>query len=236
LIILIVYNLYKTIRIDKTKISLFEDSSHELRTPLNAILNYTLFTKEDLEVKEPNLASDLGIVYKSGIDLLYYIDALQSIYKNNRIQQEVNLENLVKEISIKVETNYSNTNNKFSLNIQNSIPLLKKDSFKIEWIVYQFLTNSFKNTNSGQISLNLSKDKNSIHIQVKDNGRGIEEMILNKLNLLFSQNLESLLKKPKGEKLGLYLSALFAKTLNGKIEILSNEKEGSIFTFIFPIE
>ena len=235
-IILITFNLYTYKQELKTKVSLFEDSTHELRSPLNAILNYTLFTKDELANKEPNLASDLGIVYNSGIDLLNYIDALQSIYKKNTYLQEINLETLVKDISNKVKTNYSSFMNDFNIIFENPLPLIKKDPFKIEWIIYQFLTNAFKNTYSGQITMTLFTDKNFVYIKVKDTGSGMEEFILNKLNSLFFQSKESLLKKNKGEKLGLHLSALFAKILNGKIEIQSNEKQGSIFTFIFPIE
>ena len=82
----------------------------------------------------------------------------------------------------------------------------------------------------GYLKLNVFKNKNFIHIEVKDTGEGMDESIRNNIFDPFFTT-----KEPgKGTGLGLSVSQRIVQIFNGNISVESEPGKGTIFRIIFP--
>ncbi len=101
--------------------------------------------------------------------------------------------------------------------------------------LHQLFTNIIVNAEqaierAGEISLSLFEDEQWIKVAIKDSGTGMSEATLGKLLDPFFTT-----KEPgEGTGLGLFISQMIIDEHQGKMEIESNEGEGSTFTISFP--
>ena len=136
-----------------------------------------------------------------------------------------------KSFNAQLETDYDD-----SIKTVNMIPQ------DIGRVILNLITNAFyavdeKKSNSESIdfkptvSVSTKKLKDTIEIIIKDNGNGIPKDILDKIFQPFFTT------KPtgKGTGLGLSMSYDIIRAHNGKLQVESNDKEGTIFTVSLPI-
>ena len=129
----------------------------------------------------------------------------------------------------------------FNLNIAKDIPdELIGDKSKIKEIINNLLTNSIKYTNEGEINLNincinnLSKNISNLIISVQDTGRGIKKENIDKLFTKFERLDVELNTTTEGTGLGLAITKSLVEMMNGKINVQSEYKKGSIFVVQIP--
>jgi signal transduction histidine kinase len=80
----------------------------------------------------------------------------------------------------------------------------------------------------------LRQTADDVHFVVSDSGRGISSEDHTKLFSAFSQVESGSTRGKEGTGLGLYLSALLAKALGGRLSLQSALGEGSHFGFHLP--
>ncbi|CAD8100991.1 unnamed protein product [Paramecium sonneborni] len=129
-------------------------------------------------------------------------------------------------------------------NLGNQIPkIVYSDRSRIKQIIINLLSNAFKFTQNGQISINISKvNSNILRIGVMDEGIGISDEDQMKLFKAFSKvnSEESKKLNQQGVGLGLVISSQIAQTI-GSIGLQlesSNKQENhySHFYFDLPLE
>lgn len=111
------------------------------------------------------------------------------------------------------------------------------DREKFTAILDEFLENAIKFTEKGQITINASKDKEMILIQVTDTGIGIP---VDKLDYIFEQYTKISRSNKhgvefKGVGAGLFLVRIMAHILKATITVTSELNKGSTFTLTMPI-
>ncbi|MFC7394633.1 response regulator [Scopulibacillus cellulosilyticus] len=229
--------------------------SHELRTPLNSLLILAQMLadnpEQNLTAKQKEYAKT---IFSSGNDLLHLINDILDLTKVQSGKMEVIPED-VKLIDIKkfVERRFKpcahRENVRFSVQLANNLPqVIKTDHQRLRQILNNLLSNAFKFTEHGEVSLQISKvqehmpkGENGINdsnlmlaFAVSDTGIGIPEEKQDIIFEAFKQADGTTSRKYGGTGLGLSISMHIAQLLGGFIDVRSIEGEGSTFTLYLP--
>ena len=230
--------------------------SHELRTPLNSllILAQQLSQNPDSNLSETEVEF-AKTIHGSGTDLLTLINDILDLAKieSGTVTLELN-EHKIDTLSRYVERTFKHMAEikkiNFSVNVLESTPnIIKTDITRLQQIVKNLLSNAFKFTSQGTVSLtiglvksgwthdhpNLSKAKSVVAFSVADTGVGIAEDKLKLIFEAFQQADGSTARKYGGTGLGLSISRELARLLTGEIHVSSKIGEGSTFTLFLPL-
>ena len=102
------------------------------------------------------------------------------------------------------------------------------DDVKLKQVLLNLISNSIKFTSKGNISLNISKENDSLRFTVNDTGKGISKEL--QKTLLNSSNVD---KVENG--VGLTIVRELTSLIGNEIRFLSEENKGSSFWFTIPI-
>ena len=108
------------------------------------------------------------------------------------------------------------------------------DRRRVAQILLNLLSNAVKFTDTGQVTLRLSRSSH-VTLAVQDTGPGIAPEHLPRLFREFEQLDVGLARHNEGTGLGLALSRRLARLLNGNIVVESQPGRGSTFTLILPL-
>ncbi|MFS7166833.1 ATP-binding protein [Serratia proteamaculans] len=117
---------------------------------------------------------------------------------------------------------------------------IHSDPLRIRQIIVNLLTNAFKYTESGTITLYSSLRRqptgNSLIIEVTDTGIGIEKEMLDQIFRPFTQLDQSHTRQYGGVGMGLAIVHGLVTLLDGNITVYSDIKKGSTFIVSIPVE
>lgn len=226
----------------KYKSEFLANMSHELRTPLNSILllSKLMADTEDLDKEYTEYAE---VIQSSGQGLLSLIDEILDLSKieSGKMELEiehVNIEELTTDLRLLFNPVAKDKTLEFEITIENDVPEnIETDKMRLAQILKNLLSNAFKFTLKGKVSLSLTTDLiyKKIIFKVKDTGIGIAPDKLNIVFQAFQQADGSTRRKFGGTGLGLSISKELAKLLRGDITLESTEEVGSMFTLTIPI-
>lgn len=230
---------------DKLKTSFLTNLSHEIRTPMNAILGFSdLLDEKDL--KEEVRSEYLGVIRKSGANLVSIIDDLIEMSKIDANQiipkySSVNLESCINELyeTLKITIPQSQKIDFYLIkNHKTENCNVLTDEIKLKQIIVNLVTNAIKFTNQGFVAFGYEIDEQNqmIKFTVKDTGLGIDA---NKHKYIFDRfkRIEGDMSiKAGGLGLGLAISKAYVEMLDGTINLESNVGEGSTFYFYIPLK
>ncbi|MDB5053730.1 MAG: protein DhkJ [Bacilli bacterium] len=230
--------------------------SHELRTPLNSLLILAKLLANNME---GNLTGDqiesAQIIYSGGLNLLTLINDILDLSKVeagklNVVPEEVKLESIVHNLKYQFNVIAQDKGLQFELQIEEGIPwTIITDGQRTEQILKNFLSNAFKFTSIGTVSLRICRPLSDVHFInknltvsntvafiVSDTGIGIVPNKQKAIFESFQQADGSTSRKYGGTGLGLTISRELAKLLGGEIHLVSQEDIGSTFTLILPLD
>jgi len=225
-------------RASKYKSEFLANMSHELRTPLNAIILLSKLLKENKTKKlEKDDVKKAEVIHRSGNDLLLLINDILDLSKIESGHMELSVSKLsTSEIRQNLFNLFGEMAKEKGLEfiVNDSIKgSINTDEQKLMQILKNLLSNAFKFTKNGSISLGIepsSKEGYAYELSVSDTGIGIPK---NKQELIFSAFKQvdgTISREYGGTGLGLSISKRFAELLDGEIEIHSEEGKGSTFT------
>ncbi|RAW11695.1 histidine kinase [Paenibacillus taichungensis] len=237
----------------KYKSEFLANMSHELRTPLNSLLILSQLLSENkdgnLSVKQQEYAQT---IYMSGADLLKMIDEILDLSKVDAGKMDINYETVrMEELTSFVQQNFGPMANKKELNLNiefdSNLPeWVYTDSHRVKQILRNLLSNAFKFTNRGSVSLigrkmkteelpgYLNTNQEYVGFTVKDTGIGIPSDKTDLIFEAFQQVDGTTSRKYGGTGLGLSISRELARLLGGAIQVESSEGVGSCFTLFLP--
>lgn len=220
--------------------------SHELRTPLNSLLILAQILSEN---KEKNLTDRqmeyASTIYTSGHNLLNLINDILDLTKVESGKMEIVLDEVpIREVVASIERSFRpvalDKGLEFTVHIADNFPQnLFTDEQRLEQILTNLLSNSFKFTAQGSVHLMIgvegSDHGHTAVFAIKDTGIGIQKEKQEVIFEAFKQADGTTSRKFGGTGLGLSISRELANLLGGSIRVESREDSGSIFTLSLPI-
>jgi len=229
--------------INQGKFRYFTNISHEFRTPLTLIagpLDHLISINEDIESSKY-----LAIIQKNTKRLLSLIDQLITFRKAE--QGFINLDlskntlgNFIYPTTEAFENYAIEKNINFFYKVSSPNEEIIIDIEKVERILFNLLSNSFKNTQpNGNISIEagivVDSNKKMIKIDVIDNGKGIPEKDLDNIFDRFYQ-LGDKDKNISGGGIGLAFCKSLINILEGELSVKSQPNVETRFSITIPFK
>ena len=230
--------------------------SHELRTPLNSLLILAQILAEN---GDGNLTVEqveyIQTIYSSGNDLLHLINDVLDLAKVESGKLDVNPKEVaLHDVQDFIERQFSplaiQKNVQFSIKMESSLAgTFYTDEQRLLQILKNLLSNAFKFTERGSVSLDIRKEIKGISGQlfkgetreqsmlafsVIDTGIGIDIDKQETIFDAFKQADGTTSRQYGGTGLGLSISREMAQLLGGYIEVSSTKGNGSTFTLYLP--
>ncbi|MBB4797451.1 CheY-like chemotaxis protein/CHASE3 domain sensor protein [Brevundimonas bullata] len=215
--------------------------SHELRTPLNSllILSKLLADNPDETLSEEQVKY-ARTIQSSGNDLLTLINDILDLSKieAGHIQarpEAVSLQRLGDDLRQMFQPVADDRGLAFEIDLGAGHDVLETDRQRLEQILKNLLSNAFKFTEKGKVTLSVSAvGSDEVAFAVSDTGIGIAPEQQKGVFEAFQQADGTISRRYGGTGLGLSISRELARLLGGRIRLESRVGEGSVFTLILP--
>ncbi|HUA81074.1 MAG TPA: HAMP domain-containing protein, partial [Dyella sp.] len=241
----------------KYKSEFLANMSHELRTPLNSLLILSRLLSDNprgnLNDKQIEFART---IHSAGSDLLNLINDILDLSKIESGTVSIELGDMsMSSLKQHMERTFrqlaADKNLDFKVDFGATIPAaIRTDEKRLQQIVLNLLSNAFKFTSHGSVTLavNLAKSgwsanhptlrdaDSAIEIAVSDTGIGIPKDKQKLIFEAFQQADGTTSRKYGGTGLGLSISREIARLLGGELQVRSIPGQGSTFTLFVPIE
>lgn len=224
------------------KADLIQMVSHELRTPIHSVKEGLSIVLEGLTGEITEEQRDVLSISKRCIDrLVRLVNDVLAFHKLEAGVIEFNMEpgdinQLLEEVGDTMLPLAEDKKLSMKLELEKNLPPVTFDRDKIFQVLTNFIQNAIKFTSQGSITLASSRIDHGVKISVRDTGVGIQQQDLPKLFRKFGQLESAKLLAPGGTGLGLAISKKLVECHHGKIEVESEYKKGSSFSFILPLE
>jgi signal transduction histidine kinase/HAMP domain-containing protein/ActR/RegA family two-component response regulator len=229
-------------RASKYKSDFLANMSHELRTPLNSLLILAKLLAENEEKTLTSQQVDYArTICSSGHDLLSLINEILDLSKVEAGKVEVKPQQVaVADLCEFVERSFRKVAEQKSLElhveVSNDAPsYVHTDPLRLQQILKNLLSNAFKFTSAGRVTLEVRSALTGIAFVVSDTGIGIPEDKQRVIFEAFHQADASTSRTYGGTGLGLAISRELVRLLGGEITLRSVVGEGSTFTVNLPI-
>jgi len=218
--------------------------NHEIRNPLQTILGLADMHLEQAEEEgDPLLASDLGTIVRSAEFIEHIARDILDLRRVEEGKLDIELSDVdvvqfvggLEKAVMSVQSRKANV--EFKVNVDKEIRTIRTDRYRLEQILLNFLTNAFKHTEEGVVTLSVSYSTiSTIRCAVLDTGKGVASEKKEKLFQQFSQVSAKDASDFGGFGLGLYLTKMLAKLLGGSVGFESTLGLGSVFWVDLPVE
>ena len=228
--------------------------SHELRTPLNSLL---ILADNLSQNNEGNLTEDqvtsAQIIHSGGRSLLSLINDILDLSKVEAGKLEVELQRAETDsVIFGLGESFAPVANErgveFVVERLPDVPaFIRTDSQRAQQILKNFLSNAFKFTEQGSVTLRVFVPESGVRFtnadltsettvgfSVIDTGIGIPADRQAAVFEAFRQAEGGTSRKYGGTGLGLSISREFTRLLGGEIHVESQPGEGSVFTLYLP--
>lgn len=211
--------------------------SHDMRQPLHMIFTeLQLMMKQNLNVLQATKANAILTSARRLKNLIQDILDYQRYMANDLAIErvEVSVQGLVRGIAEQFRQQAQDTENTLKV-VCEFERTIYTDQPKLERILVNLLSNAFKFTEKGTITLQVDLLRgNLIQFTVRDTGRGISD---DKKEKIFSiQRTANQKGNPGGTGLGLYICSLLVQHMKGDIQFESTVGVGTTFTITIPTD
>lgn len=227
-ILLMLQNTTKQVDLERTKRDFFANASHELKSPLTCIIGYQQLITEGIEtdpkaieiyskktLKEARRMNDIVV------DML---NLAKLECKEQPIKEEINLMELVNEITEALGNKIKEKEIKLSLNLSDVV--IYAERTEIDYMIRNIIDNAIKYNNiQGEINICLTNE----FLSIKDTGIGISEQNQKRVFERFYRVDKAKSKKDGGTGLGLAIVKHICELYKYKLVLNSKISEGTEF-------
>lgn len=218
--------------------------SHEIRTPMNAIIGLTnLIIETRLNKKQEDYLQKIKSSTNSLLRIINDILDYSKIEAGKMTLEKRSFKffDLIDKIRQMFYTHSSSYNDiKFEIHIDPNVPrAFIGDIVRLEQIIINLLSNSFKFTKEGSVELlvkAIKDNKYNLCFEIKDTGIGIENEKIDTLFESFTQEDSSTTRNYGGTGLGLSITKQLVTLFGGEIEVNSEKGIGSSFKVYLNLE
>lgn len=226
--------------LDRAKTAFFSNVSHELRTPLTLMAGPL---EDELAEREQPLPAArrerLATAHRNTLRLIKMVSVLLDF---SRIEagramaryQPTQLGTLTSELASMFRSAIERVGLTLSIEIDPLPEPVFVDRDMWEKIVLNLMSNAFKHTFEGGISVRLRALPSSVELDVTDSGIGIAEQELSRLFERFHRVLGARSRTHEGTGIGLPLVQELSRLHGGDVRVTSRVDHGSTFTITIP--
>ncbi len=240
LMIVVIALIRKQSSVAQLKNDLVATVSHELKTPV-ASIRLLVDTLLDEKKDDSNRTKEyLELISKENKRLGGLIENFLSFSrmernKNSFMLQPSSVNDLVSETVATFQDRFANRKLDLSVDVEEGISPVKADAEALQTALGNLLENAYKYSgDEKRISLKARNGNGSVAFEVKDNGIGIAKKDQRKVFHRFYQGNRKLSGHVGGVGLGLSIVSFIVSKHKGRIELESEEGEGSLFRLIIP--
>ena len=229
----------------RAKDTFLANVSHETRTPMTAIigLSHILLQSELSETQKLNISK----IKRSAEHLLAITNDILDYSKIEAGKLEINnanfdINHLFNNLADILGLQAAEKGLDLIFDISYRLPdTFIGDSLRISQVLINLINNAIKFTQEGQIVLRVKVGEQhnnmySISFEVHDTGIGLTQEQIERLFHAFDQADNKISRKYGGTGLGLAISHELVEKMNGKLDVKSTFREGSVFAFTLPLD
>ncbi len=213
--------------------------AHELNQPLTAIstsANACIRLTESAEFDKNKLSDALDVISLQAKRAGAIIKQLRSFIRKDMPERNlVNINDIIREVLILIETSMREHSIILKLELQEDIPAVMVQHIQIDQVILNLIKNAIESMSEGsdriktlQINTQFT-DSDIVTVTIADSGKGIDKTIQSKLFTPFATT------KHSGMGLGLSISEGIINEHGGKLRLKSSSEQGTIFQFTLPL-
>ena len=229
---------------DKLQKEFIDIAAHEFRTPIQSVLGYSEMIHANLK----NFDQYFEKIIRNARRLEKLTEDILDVSRieGNNLQlskSNFDLNRTIQQVIEDYQKEAANKNVKIILDFKKNVPTtIYADEARLQQVINNLLSNAINFTNNGTVIIKAYKaqvdtnvemgqqDEESIVVEIKDTGSGINPEMLPRLFEKFATRSGS------GTGLGLYISKSIVDSHGGKIWAYNNKDGiGATFTFTLPI-
>ena len=221
--------------LDRAKTTFFSNVSHELRTPLTLMLGPI----EDELREHPETRPRLELAHRNTLRLLRLVNTLLdfSRIEAGRVQmvyEPTDLAAYTRELAEGFRPAMENAGLKLNVDCPSLPEPIHLDREVWEKVVLNLLSNAFKFTLKGTVTVELRGRETSAELTVRDTGMGIPQAELPRLFKRFHRVRNTAARTHEGTGIGLALVQELVRLHGGEVRVASAEGKGTTFTVSIP--
>ncbi len=211
--------------------------THELKSPIASIrLILETMVKRDLSKTQIEQLATSGLAENERlnelVENLLLSAKLETAYQPNF--EELDLAALIRDITEKMTSKFPEA--KFSFRQEDDIPQIWADKMGFTSIFFNLYENAVKYSGEHpEININLRSQGQKIIIEVADLGTGIPASEKKRIFDKFYRVGNEETRETKGTGLGLYIVREVVRAHGGKITVVDNVPQGTIFSMEVPM-
>lgn len=218
------------------KTAFLANMSHEIRTPLNAIVGFAGLLSN---ASESERNSYVEIIKGNTNMLLQLVNDILDMSKIEAgtlefIYSDTDVNQIMRELEGIFRLRLEEADSPVRIVFEPCLPVcfIHTEKNRVSQVLSNFLSNAFKYTKEGSITLGYKVREDDIYFYVQDTGAGIP---VGKVDKVFERFMKLDAKK-QGTGLGLSISRTIIKKLGGEIGVFSEYGKGSTFWFTLPVK
>ena len=218
------------------KTAFLANMSHEIRTPLNAIVGFAGLLSN---ASESERNSYVEIIKGNTNMLLQLVNDILDMSKIEAgtlefIYSDTDVNQIMRELEGIFRLRLEEADSPVRIVFEPCLPVcfIHIEKNRVSQVLSNFLSNAFKYTKEGSITLGYKVREDDIYFYVQDTGAGIPA---GKVDKVFERFMKLDAKK-QGTGLGLSISRTIIKNLGGEIGVFSEYGKGSTFWFTLPVK
>ena len=218
------------------KTAFLANMSHEIRTPLNAIVGFAGLLSN---ASESERNSYVEIIKGNTNMLLQLVNDILDMSKIEAgtlefIYSDTDVNQIMRELEGIFRLRLEEADSPVRIVFEPCLPVcfIHIEKNRVSQVLSNFLSNAFKYTKEGSITLGYKVREDDIYFYVQDTGAGIPA---GKVDKVFERFMKLDAKK-QGTGLGLSISRTIIKKLGGEIGVFSEYGKGSTFWFTLPVK
>jgi signal transduction histidine kinase len=217
--------------------------NHEIRNPLQTILGLAdVELEEARDASNERLASNLATIIRSAEFIEHIATDILDLRRVEEGKVEVEWADTdVRRLVAGLEKTVASFPVRrlgvdFRVTVDGDVGSIRTDRYRLEQILLNFLTNAFKHTEHGSVTVSVAfASLHALRFSVADTGKGIAPEKKEKLFQQFGQVSAEDSSALGGFGLGLYLTKMLAHLLGGSVGFESTLGEGSVFWVQLPV-
>ncbi len=216
--------------------------AHELRNPMTNIEGYTDLVLRGRAGPINDRQREFLMKVRSNVERMSKLveDLLNiSRIEAGKIKLElapVDLKEVIREVSEDVLERFKDKGLEFSIEIPDSLPLVKADRARVIQILSNLLVNAFSYTPAGRVTLRVHPQEDGfVRVDVVDTGVGIPLEEQGRIFQPFFRGSNPEVRSRIGTGLGLTITKSLVELMGGRIWFESTPGKGSTFSFTLPV-